>query len=163
MARISHGNVSRLAAAQGDDNLAKICRKIAADEARHEAFYTRVMGEIMERDPEGGMIAYRMVLKGIVAMPGREMFDGRDPDLFEHFSAVTQRNGVYTIQDYARIIAHLNEVWGVGRRSVSGKAAKAQDYLCQQPERYERLAGEIADGLAAQPPPHFAWLNGVKV
>src|SRR5271154_2707230 len=37
--RISHGNVARLADRQGDENLAGICRKIAGDEARHEAFY----------------------------------------------------------------------------------------------------------------------------
>lgn len=62
--RVTHGNVGRLAAGQGDENLAGICRKIAADETRHEVFYTRVVGEIMERDPEGGMLAYRAMLKG---------------------------------------------------------------------------------------------------
>ena len=161
--RISHGNVSRLAASQGEENLAKICRKISADEARHEAFYTRVVGEVMQRDPEGAVLAYRDVLKGIVAMPGRLMFDGKDPDLFDHFSTVTQRNGVYTIQDYAKIIGHLNEVWGLGHLSLTGKAARAQDYLCQQPERYERLSGEIAEGLEAEPHPCFEWINGCQV
>src|SRR5207244_4750550 len=34
--RITHGNVARLAAEQGDEHLAGICRKIASDEARHE-------------------------------------------------------------------------------------------------------------------------------
>src|SRR5271163_3041136 len=57
--RITHGNVAKLAAAQGEENLARICRKIAADETRHEVFYTRVIGEVMERDPEGGVLAYR--------------------------------------------------------------------------------------------------------
>ena len=54
--RITHGNVAKLAAAQGEENLARICRKIAADETRHETFYTRVIGEVMERDPEGGVL-----------------------------------------------------------------------------------------------------------
>jgi len=161
--RISHGNVAKLAARQGDENLARICRKISADEARHEVFYTRIVGQIMERDPEAAMLAYRSVLKGIVAMPGRLMFDGRDPDLFDHFSTVTQRTGVYTIQDYAQIIAHLNEAWGIGRRSVTGKAAKAQDYLCEQPERYQRLTGEVTEGIAQQPHTQFSWLPGAVV
>jgi Fatty acid desaturase len=39
---------------------------------------------------------------------------------------------------------------------------KAQDYLCRQPERYERLAGEIADRLAKRPTPHFSWIHGRK-
>ena len=105
----------------------------------------------MERDPEGGILAYRAMLKGKIAMPGRLMFDGHDPDLYDHFGTVTQRNGAYTFQDYGEIIGHLNEAWDIAHRSVSGKAAKAQDYICRQPERYDRLAGEIADRLAEQP------------
>ena len=149
--RITHGNVGKLAAGQGDDNLAGICRKIAGDEARHEAFYTRVVGQMMERDPDGAVLAFRAMLKGNIAMPGRLMFDGADPDLFDHFAVVSQRLGVYTIQTYAKIIGHLVEAWGVAHRSLSGKAAKAQDYLCQQPGRYEFFADEIAEKLAKQP------------
>ena len=149
--RITHGNVGKLAAAQGDDNLALICRKIAADETRHETFYTRVIGQVMDQDPHGGMLAYKAMLKGKIAMPGRLMFDGKDPDLFDHFGAVTQRNGVYTFQDYGHIITHLNDAWDIAHRPVRGEAAKAQEYICRQPERYTRLAGEIADRLAEQP------------
>ena len=43
--------------------------------------------------------------------------------------------------------------------SVTGKAARAQDYLCQQAERYERYADEMADTLTAQDPVSFAWLK----
>ncbi len=161
--RITHGNVGKLAAARGEDNLAKICRKIAADETRHETFYTRVIGEVMERDAEGGVLAYRTMLKGRIAMPGRLMFDGTDPDLFDHFGAVTQRLGAYTFKDYGEIIAHLNEAWEIPHRSLSGKAAKAQDYICRQPERYEALAAEMADRAAAQPRARFAWINDREV
>ena len=161
--RISHGNVARLAGSQGDGNLAKICRKIAADETRHETFYTRVIGEVMDRDPEGGVLAYRSVLKGLIAMPGRRMTDGQDPDLFDHFAAVTQRAGTYTTQDYAAIIAHLNGVWNIANRSLSGKAAKAQDYICRQPERYELLAERIAEHAVGQPPTPFSWLHDRRV
>ena len=157
--RITHGNVGKLVADQGEENLAKICRKIAADETRHEVFYTRVIGEVMERDPEGGVLAYRQILRGIIAMPGRLMSDGKDPDLYDHFATVTQRLGVYTVRDYAGIIAHLNEAWGLEQMSLTGKAAKAQDYLCRQPERYERLADEIASKCAAAPAAHFSWVN----
>src|SRR4051794_40772023 len=76
--RISHGNVGKMAAGQGDDNLARICRRIAGDEARHEAFYTRVVGRAMDDDPEAGVLAFRGLLRGIIAMPGRRMFDGQD-------------------------------------------------------------------------------------
>ena len=123
--RVTHGNVGRLAADQGDENLARICRKIASDEARHEVFYRRIVGELMERDPEGGMLAYRAMLKGLVAMPGRLMDHREEPGLFEHFACVTQRIGAYTARDYAEIIGHLNEAWGIAHLSLSGKAARA--------------------------------------
>lgn len=35
-----------------------------------------------------------------IVMPGHLMHDGRDPQLFTHFSAVSQRIGVYTVSDY---------------------------------------------------------------
>jgi acyl-[acyl-carrier-protein] desaturase len=76
---------------------------------------------------------------------------------------VTQRLGIYTARDYAEIIGHLNEAWGVAHRSLSGKAAKAQDYLCRQPERSELLAGEIAGRLAERPPVRFSWIHDRRV
>jgi acyl-[acyl-carrier-protein] desaturase len=161
--RISHANVARLAARQGDDNLATICRKIAADETRHETFYTRVIGQAMALDPEKAILAYRSMLKGLVSMPGRNMSDDQDPSLFDRFSAVTQRLGVYTSADYGEIIAHLNDAWGVGNLSVTGKAAKAQDYICRQPERYAQLADELTERALKTPPAPFAWLNGRQV
>jgi acyl-[acyl-carrier-protein] desaturase len=161
--RISHNNVAQMAARQGEDNLARICRKIAADETRHETFYTRVIREVMERDPEEGVLAYREMIRALVAMPGKLMFDGKDPSLFDHFAAVAQRTGVYTAQTYGEIIGHLNDAWRVGHLSVSGKAAKAQDYLCRQPERYQMLAGEIAARVNGQPPTAFSWVHGRQV
>jgi acyl-[acyl-carrier-protein] desaturase len=161
--RISHGNVAQMASRQGEDNLARICRKIAADETRHETFYTRVAREVMERDPEGGVLAYREMLRNLVAMPGKLMFDGKDNQLFDHFAAVAQRTGVYTALTYGEIIAHLNNAWRLGDLSVSGKAAKAQEYICRQPERYQLLAGEIADRIGNQPPTAFSWVHGRQV
>jgi acyl-[acyl-carrier-protein] desaturase len=161
--RITHGNVGKLAAEQGDENLARICRKIAGDEARHEAFYTKVVGQAMERQPETAVIAFRSMIKGIISMPGRRMFDGVDPDLFDHFAAVSQRIGTYTVLTYAQIIEYLVEAWGVSHRSLSGKAARAQDYLCQQAEKYQRFADEVAETLAKRPHTRFTWLPGCEV
>ncbi len=161
--RITHGNVGKLATSQGDANLARICRRIAGDEARHEAFYTRVVGQVMEQDPEAGILAFRAMLRGIIAMPGRRMFDGHDANLFDHFAVVSQRIGAYTALTYAQIIGHLVETWDVAGKSVVGKAARAQDYLCQQAERYENYAGEIADHLAKQPAVDFRWVHGRSV
>ncbi len=161
--KISHGNVGRLVAAQGDSNLAKICQRIAGDESRHEAFYTRMMQRVMETDPNGGMLAFRSVIRGLIAMPGRMMYDGKDPDLFDHFAVVAQRTGVYTVRDYASIIDHLVKTWDVAGRSVSGAAAKAQEFLCRQAERYNAYADEITAHVKTRPPVAFSWIQGREV
>ena len=158
--RISHGNLARLAFECGEENLARVCRKIAADETRHEVFYTKVVAELFERDPEPTLFAYRSMLRRLIAMPGSLMTDGGDQNLFDHYAAVAQRSGVYTTVDYASIIRHLNAAWGLEGRSFTGKAARAQDYLCRQPERYENLAAEIEGRVAEQGPVPFSWVHG---
>jgi acyl-[acyl-carrier-protein] desaturase len=161
--RISHGNVGKLVNAQGDPNLGKICLRIAGDESRHEAFYTRCMGRVFDLDAENGMLCLREMLRTLIAMPGRLMDDGKDPDLFDHFAIIAQRAGVYTVHDYAGIIDHLVKTWNVAGRAVSGKAAKAQEYICRQSERYTLLADEIIAAVQAQPPIAFSWIHDRRV
>ena len=161
--RISHRNVGTIAGREGDANLARICGMIAGDEARHEAFYTRMTAQVLEHDPAGAILAFRSMLRGLIAMPGRFMDDGRDPDLFDHFAIVAQRAKVYTVRDYASIIKHLVKTWNIAGRAVTGKAAQAQDDLCRQAERYERLAERTSASLEKQPPVAFSWLRDRKV
>lgn len=157
--KVSHANVGRMAAKNGDENLARICRKIAGDESRHEQFYTRMMREVMKRDPERGVLVFQKLMRGVIAMPGRLMYDGKDPDLFEHFALVAQRIGVYTVSDYADILEHLVKTWGVGDLPVSGAAAAAQEFLCEQPARLGRMAEGIAKKNAKEPPTKFSWIH----
>ena len=161
--RLSHSNVGRIAAREGDANLARICGMIAGDEARHEAFYTRMMGRVLDLDPEGGILAFRSMLRGLIAMPGRFMDDGRDPDLFDHFAIVAQRTNVYTVRDYASIIEHLVKAWNIPGRAVTGEAALAQDEICRRAERYVGLAGRTAAAIAKHPPVAFSWIRDRKV
>jgi acyl-[acyl-carrier-protein] desaturase len=157
--RISHTNVGRLAAADGDEALADICRRIAGDEARHEAFYTRMMNAVLDADPAGGVASCGSVLRKVIAMPGRLLYDGKDPDLFDHFSLVAQRLGVYTVMDYAAVVRHLVEEWRIAGRSVSGKAARAQDFLCRHAEKVESTADAVAERVAKVPPARFSWIH----
>jgi acyl-[acyl-carrier-protein] desaturase len=160
--RISHGNVGRMAAREGDPNLGRICGVIAGDEARHEAFYTRMMSEVLRHDPAGGILAFGAMLRGQIVMPGRFMDDGTDPDLFDHFAVVAQRANVYTVRDYAGIIEHLVKTWDIAGRSVGGEAAQAQEALCRQSERYARLADRTAAAMAKQPARTFGWIRNRK-
>jgi acyl-[acyl-carrier-protein] desaturase len=158
--KISHGNVARLAAARGDANLNRICLKIAGDEGRHEAFYTRMMGRVMDQDPEGGILTFRSMMRRIIAMPGKLMFDGKDPDLFDHFATVAQRTGIYTVRDYADITDHLLKTWRVAERRVSGNAARAQEYLCGLPQKYASMADGMEAKLHSAPRHSFSWIYG---
>jgi acyl-[acyl-carrier-protein] desaturase len=158
--RVSHANVGVLAGKAGDPNLARICGMIASDEARHETFYTRMMDKVFEHDPDGGMLAFRSMLRGIIAMPGTRMDDGRDPDLFDHFATVAQRTSVYTAHDYAAIVDHLVRVWKIAGRSVAGPAARAaQEELCRLADRHRRLADRVAVVAAKQPRVAFSWIQ----
>jgi len=103
------------------------------------------------------------MLRKLITMPGRLMYDGKDPDLFDHFAVVTQRSGAYSCYDYAGIIEHLVKTWDIGRRVVTGPAAKAQEYLCRQAERYTSLADEITASLTLQPAVAFSWIHDRKV
>ncbi len=161
--RISHGNAGKLVGQSGEAHLAKICARIAGDESRHEAFYTKCFGQVLELDTPTAILCLRDMLRTGIAMPGRSMYDGQDPDLFDHFAIIAQRAGVYTIHDYAAIIAHLVKTWNIAGRVVSGQAAKAQEYVCRQAERYLRFADEMTAAIQSKPPMAFSWIHGRKV
>jgi acyl-[acyl-carrier-protein] desaturase len=88
------------------------------------------------------------------------MYDGKDPDLFDHFAAVAQRLGVYTAYDYAQIVEHLVERWKIATLALSGPAAAAQESLCRQAERLACAAEAIQDKANASQPASFSWIRG---
>jgi acyl-[acyl-carrier-protein] desaturase len=156
--RISHANVARLAERDGVPGLSRICRVIAADEARHETFYSRMMQHVLDLDPDGGILSFRAMLKTQIAMPGRLMEDGEDDGLFDRFARVAQRSGVYTAADYAAIVEHLLATWRIAERAVSGEAARAQEELCRFPGRCAALVERTAARLARAPHTPFSWI-----
>ncbi|XP_044466340.1 stearoyl-[acyl-carrier-protein] 9-desaturase, chloroplastic [Mangifera indica] len=156
---ISHGNTARHAKEQGDMKLAQICGIIAADEKRHETAYTKIVEKLFEIDPDGTIMAFADMMRKKISMPAHLMYDGHDDDLFEHFSAVAQRLGVYTAKDYADIMEFLVGRWKVDQLTgLSGEGRKAQEYVCGLPPRIRRLE-ERAQGRAKQGPIiPFSWI-----
>jgi len=139
--KISHGNVGKLAKAHGAVDLQRICAKIAGDEGRHEKAYQAFCTEILKRDPDGLLAEFGDLMRGQIVMPAELMTDGRDPHLYENFSAVAQRLGVYTALDYADIIEHLVNHWKIGELTgLSSEGEKEQNYICRLPDRYRKLA-----------------------
>lgn len=139
--KVSHGNVGRLARKMGDRNLDKICAKIAGDEGRHEKAYQTFVTEILKRDPDGLLEVFGDIMRGQIVMPAELMTDGEDAHLYENFSNVAQRLGVYTALDYADIIQHLVDTWDLEHLDgLSSSGEKEREYLCKLPQRYRKLA-----------------------
>lgn len=158
--KISHMRVGKIARSEGNAHLGQICARIAGDESRHEHFYTRMAHEVIKQDPATMIPIVRDLLRRIIAMPGKLMCDGKDPDLFDHFASVAQRLGVYTVHDYADIVRHLMSTWDIANQKLSGKAAACQDFLCSHAERLESFADEITQRVALLPRTEFSWIFG---
>jgi acyl-[acyl-carrier-protein] desaturase len=143
--KISHNNTGKLAKRGGDATLGTICNLIAADEGRHEVAYQKVVDKLFDVDPEGAIAAYEDMMKKNIVMPAHLMYDGENENLWDQFSGVAEKLGVYTAEDYATIIEHLNRRWRLGDREfLSGRGAEAQEYLMALPNRIRRLAAAAA-------------------
>jgi len=161
--KISHGNVGKLAAAAGDGALARICARIAGDEARHEKAYQLFVQRVLELDPSGAMISYKDMMEKQIVMPAELMAEPSNPNLYNDFSRIATDLNVYTGVDYAEIMEHLNEFWKIGEvTGLSPEAEEAQEYLMKLPTRFTKLAQRQAKSLAKKPrePKEWAWLNG---
>ena len=142
--KISHNNTGKLASKAGDNVLSRICTTIAGDEGRHERAYKTFMREIFDIDPNGAMLAFEQMMRKQIAMPALLIDKDNDRNMFARFSAITQKIGIYTTWDYAKIIEHLVEFWKIESvTGLTGAAAKAQVYLSKLPERYLRVAERV--------------------
>lgn len=163
---VSHGNTARLAKEGGDPVLARICGTIASDEKRHENAYSMVFEKLLEVDPNGAMLAIGDMMRKKIKMPAHLMYDGQDPNLFEHFAAVTQRLGVYTAGDYADILEFLIGRWNLEKiQCLTAEANSAQDFVCGLPPRMRKLQGR-ADQRAKKLQPKgvkFSWIFNKEV
>ncbi|KAJ8446798.1 hypothetical protein Cgig2_016108 [Carnegiea gigantea] len=161
---ISHGNTARLAKEYGDFKLAQVCGIIAADEKRHETAYTKIVEKLFEIDPNGAVLALADMMRKKISMPAHLMYDGQDDNLFEHYSTVAQRIGVYTARDYADILEFLVQRWKVAALTgLSGEGHKAQDFVCGLAPRIRKLE-ERAQARAKQASlVPFSWIFGKKL
>ncbi|XP_061373462.1 stearoyl-[acyl-carrier-protein] 9-desaturase, chloroplastic [Gastrolobium bilobum] len=161
---ISHGNTARLAKEHGDIKLAQICGMIASDEKRHETAYTKIVEKLFEVDPDGTIMAFADMMRKKIAMPAHLMYDGRDDNLFENYSSVAQRIGVYTAKDYADILEFLVGRWKVENLTgLSGEGRKAQDYVSGLPSRIRRLEERAQGRVKESSRLQFSWIHDREV
>jgi acyl-[acyl-carrier-protein] desaturase len=156
---VSHNNVAKIARKAGMKNLGKMCKIIAGDEMRHHKAYTEFIRQIFAIDPSEMMMAYFDMMKLKITMPAmhlRESFESKG-GLFEKFSEIAQRAGVYTSFDYVDIIKKLNSSWSIDTiTGLTDEAEKARAYLMKLPERMERIAERI---VVPDTKHQFKWMN----
>ena len=86
------------------------------------------------------------MMKHKIVMPAmhlRESFNAKG-SLFDKFSEVAQRAGVYTSFDYIDILKKLNESWEIDKiTNLTPEAEKARNYLMKLPDRMMRIVERI--------------------
>lgn len=158
---ISHNNVARIAKKKGHKALAKMSKIIAGDEMRHHIAYTEFVKQIFAIDPSEMMLAFQYMMKHKIVMPAlhlRESF-GTKGSLFNDFSTVAQRIGVYTGFDYIDIVRKLNSAWEIDKiTGLTAEAEKARDYLLKLPDRMYKISERI---VIPDTKFHFKWMNPI--
>jgi acyl-[acyl-carrier-protein] desaturase len=158
---ISHNNVAKIARKKGHKALAKMSKIIAGDEMRHHLAYTEFVRQIFAIDPSEMMLAFQHMMKHKIVMPAlhlRESFCQKG-SLFNDFSTIAQRVGVYTGFDYIDILRKLNVAWEIEKiTGLTVEAEKARDYLLKLPDRMYRITERI---IIPKTKFQFKWLNPI--
>jgi len=143
---VSHNNAAKLARKKGFKMLAKMNKIIAGDEMRHHLAYVEFVRQIFTHDPSEMMLAFHHMMKHKIVMPAMHLREsgGEKGSLFDQFSTVAQRCGVYTGFDYVDILKKLNKAWEIDKiTGLTAEAEKARDYLMKLPARMERITERI--------------------
>jgi acyl-[acyl-carrier-protein] desaturase len=158
---ISHNNVAKIARKKGHKALAKMSKIIAGDEMRHHIAYAEFVKEIFKIDPSEMMLAYQHMMKHKIVMPALHLRHSNEAkgSLFDDFSAVAQRVGVYTGFDYVDILKKLNTTWEIDKiTNLTPEAEKARNWLMKLPERMYRITERI---VVPDTKFNFKWMNPV--
>jgi len=139
---VSHNNVAKIARKKGHKLLSKMSKIIAGDEMRHHLAYVEFIRRIFECDPSEMMLAFQHMMKHKIVMPAMHLRESgaEKGSLFDQFSIVAQRCGVYTGFDYVDILRKLNKAWEIDKiTGLTSEAEKARDYLMKLPDRMYRV------------------------
>ncbi|TYI06644.1 hypothetical protein ES332_A10G172600v1 [Gossypium tomentosum] len=143
---ISHKNTAKIAKEHENIELARLCGFIAADEKRHETAYTKIVEKLFEIDPDQTVRAFADMMRKNINMPAQFIL------------------GVYTTKDYTDILEFLVDQWKVKELTgLSAGGRKAQEFVCQLPQRLRKL--EVRAQLRAKEAPNvkFSWIYDRKL
>ena len=158
---VSQNNVAKIARKNGHKLLAKMSKIIAGDEMRHHLAYTEFVRQIFQHDPSEMMLAFQYMMKHKIVMPAMNLRHSGEErgSLFDQFSIVAQRVGVYTGFDYVDILRKLNAAWEIDKiTGLTAEAEKARDYLMHLPDRMQRITERI---VIPNTKYNFKWINPI--
>ncbi len=134
--QIAHSNTGKQV---GNDEplLGGILRQVAADEARHYAFYRKIFKSILEIDPNRALESALQILPSI-DMPGLSI-----PG-FKKMADTVRRTGIYGPWEYKAIVEEAVGFWGIDNLSgLNARGRKARDKIMELPARLEKVAKYI--------------------
>lgn len=141
--QMSHFNTGKVAG-QYEPQLEHILTHVAADEARHYAFYRQVFAEVLKRDPEQALESAAKIVPSI-DMPGVSM-----PN-FRELSEVVRRIGVYGPREYLKIVEDQIRFWRIDAiTGLKEAGAKAQEKILDIPRRLTKIADYVESRRSAK-------------
>ena len=141
--QVSHFNTGKVAG-QYEPQLEYILSQIAADEARHYAFYRQVFNEVLKRDPDQALESAAKIMPSI-DMPGVAM-----PN-FREISDVIRRIGIYGPREYLKIVEDQIKFWRIDAiTGLKEAGAKAQEKILDIPRRLTKIADYVESRSTAK-------------
>jgi acyl-[acyl-carrier-protein] desaturase len=134
--QISHFNTGRLAG-EHEPQIQYILTQVAADEARHYAFYRQVFNEVLKRDPDQALESASRIMPSI-DMPGVSM------PHFREIADVIRRAGIYGPRDYLKIVEDQIRFWRIDAiTGLKEVGARAQEKIVDIPRRLAKIADYV--------------------
>ena len=133
----AHANTRDLVAGY-EPCLQRILGAIAADEARHFAFYRGVFAEILARDPSNALVAAARIMISMT-MPGASI-----PG-FTELSDLATRLGVYGPREHVMVVEEQIAFWNIAAlRGLDPDGERAQEIILTLPDKLRRVSEFIA-------------------
>ena len=141
--QISHFNTGKVCG-EYEPTIQYILTQIAADEARHYAFYRQVFSEVLKRDPDQALDSAAKIMPAI-DMPGLTMPNYRE------IADVIRRAGIYGPREYLKIVEDQIRFWKIDAiTGLKEMGSKAQEKILGIPKRLTKIADYIESRSTAK-------------
>lgn len=129
----AHANTGKVAGTH-EPTLEGILTSVAADEARHYAFYRKIVAALLNVDVN------RTLKSALSILPSIEM-PGLTIPHFKEMADVVRRIGIYGPWDYKRIVEELLAFWRIEvLTGLNELGRKAQEKIMEIPKRLQKVA-----------------------